>query len=280
MLNQSEREILSTYQKLEDIDVRSYLTDFIMKNPTNFPISSHIMKFSKISNYASDDTTLKDAYSRNAISVALGKMFSNGNSGVLVHMIDAFEQECFTTLLMLLNFRDKKNFNDFGIITEVGNDYILYFSNKDMNILITTDFGDVIVMNKNKFQKFVIGLNNRTFANLGEYDEFLKNYTHYRFPVGLELTEAELPNEKRYRFSLFIALLSGTQYIYRNKMQDIYPGYETILKYCFDYDGICSFIREYQNQSNEFLYECKTTNQTEHVEEVADFGLLNKKIAI
>ena len=132
MVTQQERKILSAYQKIENILTQSYLTDFVLMNPTNFPISSYIMKFC-INCLDNKNIVLKDFYTRISVINALNYAFRNGNADVLIRMSDAFDQNCFTMLILILPFIGN-DFRYFSIITEIGEDYLISFSWCNFNV--------------------------------------------------------------------------------------------------------------------------------------------------
>ena len=204
MLNKEEKEILFSYPLMESIKIIDYITDFVLKNPSNFPITSSIMKFAKYNN----KTKLKSYFTRETVKQAIHLFYNSYglNQGRYEH------QNNFTSILLyILLVSEGMQYSQFFIISKNDNDVWIAFSigeSKKYYIFNSNCTNGLYVIDKDDYYGFITSLSHKTIDDVLN-TELTQDY--YKLPLDLVVSEENSTEFEKYldRYELLMRFISG-----------------------------------------------------------------------
>lgn len=160
MLNKEEFEILNSYPLYQFISVNDYITDFVIKNPQNYPITGIIISNAPVRNDDANNT-LKDFYDRQTISKAYKSFKRNISESYRIedcrnftstmimfdHRKNEFDSHYPLQFAILEKINDGK---DFIIIckSEILNYYYIFDTNYNMGLICIADKDYLMFVNE------------------------------------------------------------------------------------------------------------------------------------
>lgn len=210
MLNQQEKEILFSYPVMKEITIIDYITDFIIQNPQNFPITSSIMIMSKLSG---TDSPIRDHYVKPNIEDTY-EFFLNHHSS------DDELDMCKNITAVLIKFdKFSRNFLStalkFIILEKKENDIVIAVMNPEFEYVVIFDTNyenDILVITKNNFSAVSLRFQFESITQMIQNSNFPVNV--YRLPLQSLIKENvtnEMDDIQKYllRYSIFSHYITG-----------------------------------------------------------------------
>ncbi len=203
MLNKEEKEILFSYPLMESIGISDYIIDFVMKNPSNYPISSTIMKFTKYKN----ETTLKSYYTRENIRNCISSLYNiyDTNEGRFEH------QHNFTSILMYILLMTgvsdcrftiiEKNDNDIWVAVGLNHTQYMFIFNSNCT-------SGLYVITSDDYYYFMINLVNKSVTDALD-SEIIHRFFKFPTDVISSIKYTTEMDDYLVRYELLMRFLSG-----------------------------------------------------------------------
>ena len=139
MMFPAELKILKGYNQMDPILLSDYITDFVIENPMNYPVTSWIMKTVDAHGY-----TMNELFSRIEIMNRVSKNITNLNCNVLTYML--YEQETGFNLFALSLLKQAY------VISVMQKEPTLLFSvynpdNSEWKVLLDQNLNDFLMYN-------------------------------------------------------------------------------------------------------------------------------------
>ena len=203
MLNKEEKEILFSYPLMETISTSDYMIDFVLKNPSNYPISSGIMKLTKWKG----TTPLKSYYTRENIKNCIRTLYNlyNTNAGKFEH------QHNFTSMLIYILLVTGPESCHFSIIEKNENDVWVAIIVDDLSkvFILNSDCTDgLYIISNDDYYYFKVALINKNVNDTLNTE--IKNM-FYRLPTNIIIFNSDATEMDKYvdRYELMMRFFSG-----------------------------------------------------------------------
>lgn len=209
MLNQQEKEILFSYPVMKEINIFNYISDFIIQNPQNFPITSTIMSMSR--NTHDSTKPISDHYTKENITETYEYFINHiGHS-----QFDRLCKNITATLIKIDKFsRDNTSiFAKFVILEKKENDAVLAIMNAECDyvIIFDTDYeNDILVVTKNNFNAMSLRFQFQSVTQMLQNDDFPVNV--YKLPLQ-SLIKENVTNEMDDKEKYFLRHLIFDHYV-------------------------------------------------------------------